>query len=48
MRFSGSSMLANGELNRINLFETVRKVDIPVYLFQGRFDYNTPGVIVEA
>lgn len=47
MQFSGTSMLEGGDLNRINLFEMVRKVELPVYFFQGRFDYNTPGVIAE-
>jgi pimeloyl-ACP methyl ester carboxylesterase len=47
MRFSGNSMIANGELNRVNLFELVPNVDVPVYFFQGRYDYNTPGDVVE-
>jgi pimeloyl-ACP methyl ester carboxylesterase len=47
MLFSGNAMLANGEYNRVNLFEQTPKVDIPVYLFQGRYDYSTPGEVVE-
>lgn len=40
-------MLANGEHSRVNLFEQVPKVDVPVYFIQDRYDYNTPGDIVE-
>lgn len=47
MWFSGNAMLANGEYRRVNLFEQVPKVDVPVYFIQGRYDYNTPGDIVE-
>ncbi len=47
MLFSGSAMLANGEYNRVNLFEQVPTVDVPVYFFQGRYDYSTPGEVVE-
>jgi pimeloyl-ACP methyl ester carboxylesterase len=47
MWFSGSTMLANGEYNRVNLFEQAPKVDVPVYFFQGRYDYSTPGDVVE-
>jgi pimeloyl-ACP methyl ester carboxylesterase len=47
MWFSGSTMLANGEYSRVNLFEQVPQVDVPVCFIQGRYDYNTPGDIVE-
>jgi len=47
MLFSGNTMLANGEYNRVNLFEQAPKVDVPVYFFQGRYDYSTPGDVVE-
>jgi pimeloyl-ACP methyl ester carboxylesterase len=30
-----------------NLFEEVPKVDIPVYFFTGRYDYNTPFELTE-
>jgi pimeloyl-ACP methyl ester carboxylesterase len=45
--FSGNAMLANGELERVNLFEQAPTVDVPVYFFQGRYDYSTPGEVVE-
>jgi pimeloyl-ACP methyl ester carboxylesterase len=47
MAFSANSMLANGEYSRVNLFEQAPKVDVPVYFFQGRYDYSTPGDVVE-
>jgi pimeloyl-ACP methyl ester carboxylesterase len=47
MSFSGNTMLANGEYSRVNLFEQAPKVDVPVYFFQGRYDYSTPGDVVE-
>jgi pimeloyl-ACP methyl ester carboxylesterase len=47
MWFSGNTMLANGELERIDLFEQVPQVDTPVYFFQGRHDFSTPGKVVE-
>lgn len=47
MLFSGNAMLANGEYNRVNLFEQAPKVDLPVYFLQGRYDYSTPGEVVE-
>jgi len=46
-QFSVEAMLANGQLNRVNLFNDVPELKIPVYFFQGRFDYNTPGEVVE-
>jgi pimeloyl-ACP methyl ester carboxylesterase len=47
MLFSGDVMLTTGEYNRVNLFEQTAKVDIPIYFFQGRYDYSTPGEVVE-
>jgi pimeloyl-ACP methyl ester carboxylesterase len=47
MLFSGNAMLTNGEYNRVNLFEQVPKVEVPVYFLQGRYDYSTPGEVVE-
>ncbi|MEJ2703429.1 MAG: alpha/beta hydrolase [Sedimentisphaerales bacterium] len=47
MLFSGNALLANGEYNRVNLFEQAPKVDVPVHFFQGRYDYSTPGEVVE-
>ena len=47
MLSSGNTMLANGEYNRVNLFEQAPKVDVPAYFFQGRYDYSTPGDVVE-
>jgi pimeloyl-ACP methyl ester carboxylesterase len=35
------------ELYRINLFTSVPKIDVPIYFFLGRYDYNTPSEIVE-
>jgi len=47
MWFSGSTMLANGEYNRVNLFKQVPSVDVPIHFLQGRYDYSTPGDVVE-
>jgi pimeloyl-ACP methyl ester carboxylesterase len=47
MWFSGNIMHINGELERIDLFQHVPKVDVPVHFFQGRYDYSTPGEVVE-
>ncbi len=30
------------ELIQINFFENVQKLHVPVYIIQGRYDYNTP------
>lgn len=35
------------EVSRLNLFELVPRVHVPVYFFLGRYDYNTPTEIVE-
>jgi len=32
---------------RVNFIEEARELDIPVYLFMGRHDYNTPFVLAE-
>jgi pimeloyl-ACP methyl ester carboxylesterase len=45
MWFSSRTMLTNGDLYRVNLFEQAPKVDVPVYIFQGRYDYSTPGEV---
>jgi pimeloyl-ACP methyl ester carboxylesterase len=31
------------EISRVNFFETVKKLEIPVLILQGRHDYNTPS-----
>lgn len=36
-----------GTNQEFNLFNDVRKVDIPVYFCAGRYDYTTPSVLVE-
>jgi len=36
------------ELMPINFFESVRKVDVPVYFLVGRHDYNAPFELTEA
>ncbi len=46
-RFSLVTMLENGELQQINLFEQAGTLEIPIYFFQGRHDYSTPGEVVE-
>lgn len=30
-----------------NLFQEVPKIDIPIYFFAGRYDYNTPSELTE-
>jgi pimeloyl-ACP methyl ester carboxylesterase len=39
-RFSVGAML--GELDRINLFAQALRLDVPVYVFEGRHDHTTP------
>lgn len=36
------------ELSKINLFEQVRRIEVPVYFFIGRYDYNTPSFLVKS
>jgi len=36
-----------GTNNEFNLFNDVKKVNIPVYFCAGRYDYTTPSVLVE-
>lgn len=36
-----------GTNNEFNLFNDIRKIDIPVYFCAGRYDYTTPSVLVE-
>lgn len=36
-----------GTNNDFNLFNDVKKVDIPIYFCAGRYDYTTPSVLVE-
>ena len=36
-----------GDLEDINFIETVRRVEVPVFVFAGRHDYNTPFELVE-
>jgi pimeloyl-ACP methyl ester carboxylesterase len=48
--FKGMMMVANHmwpELSQIDFFTTAVKLDIPVYYFTGRHDYNTPFALVE-
>lgn len=46
-QFSGNTIFENKESERVNLFEQANKLDVPIYFFQGRYDYNTPGDVVE-
>jgi pimeloyl-ACP methyl ester carboxylesterase len=39
--------LWNDELYKINLFEQLSQVEIPVYFLAGRYDYFTPSEIAE-
>lgn len=36
------------QLYEINLFEEVQTIDVPVYFFMGRYDYNTPFELTES
>ena len=47
MQFSRKTMLENGEYNSVNLFEEDLTFDVPIYIFQGRYDYSTPGEVAE-
>lgn len=46
-QFSATSVVKNEKDNPVNLFEDAPALDLPLFFFQGRFDYNTPGEIVE-
>ena len=35
------------QLLEVDLFSEIPSVDVPVYFFSGRHDYNTPFVLVE-
>ena len=35
------------DIAEINLFESVPKLDVPVYFIAGEHDYNTPSELVE-
>jgi pimeloyl-ACP methyl ester carboxylesterase len=45
MQFSRKTMLENGEYYQVNLFEEDLSFDLPIYIFQGRHDYSTPGEV---
>lgn len=48
--FRGQSFTAKhmwGGVEQTNLFEQVPRVEIPVYFFAGRYDYNTPFELAE-
>ncbi len=45
--FFSIKCLWNDEFYKINLFEQVPMVEIPVYFLSGRYDYFTPSEIVE-
>lgn len=36
-----------GTNKEFNLFDDVKKVDIPIYFFAGKYDYITPSILVE-
>ena len=40
--------LWNDTYYRYNLFELIENIEIPVYFLHGRFDYFTPGELMEA
>jgi pimeloyl-ACP methyl ester carboxylesterase len=47
MQFSRKTMLKNGEYYSVNLYEQDLKLDVPFYLFHGRYDYSTPAEVAE-
>jgi pimeloyl-ACP methyl ester carboxylesterase len=46
MQFSRKTMFANEEYFQVNLFEHNLTLEVPIYFFQGRYDYSTPGEVV--
>jgi len=42
-----SNKMLQGELNNVNLFESVKSFDVPIYLLLGRHDYQAPSEIAE-
>jgi pimeloyl-ACP methyl ester carboxylesterase len=48
--FKGMLKVANHmwpELSQVDFFTSAVKLDVPVYFFTGRYDYNTPFALVE-
>lgn len=43
--FSSAHMFEEGL--KTNLFEQAPRIDVPVYFFCGRYDYNTPSTVAE-
>lgn len=37
----------NKEILAVNFFQTAPRLEVPVYFFEGRHDFRTPGVLVE-
>ena len=43
----GGPMHSDGEMAAVNFRESISSLDVPVYFFTGRNDYNTPLALVE-
>ncbi len=39
--------LSQKEFLKINLFDTIKKIDVPIYFFLGRHDYQVASVVAE-
>jgi len=39
--------LSQEEFLKIDLFNTIKKIDVPIYFFLGRHDYQVPSVVAE-
>lgn len=39
--------LMAGELMRVNLLDEIKEIAVPVFLFEGRYDYTAPSVLAE-
>lgn len=39
--------LMAGELMRVNLLDEIKELAVPVFLFEGRYDYTAPSVLAE-
>ena len=47
MNAPSRNKMSQGEFLKINLFETVKELEIPIYFFLGRHDYQIPSSVAE-
>lgn len=47
MNLPSRNEMSVNEFLKSNLFETVKEIDVPVYFFLGRHDYQIPSIVAE-